>query len=163
MGFIEETGAAQHYRDARILPIYEGTNGIQAADLVMRKIGLEGGAVLEALLAEAEAGAGGAESLLALLGDCRAIGARLLASAPDDRLAASYPFLTMLSVAVAGWLLQLQVTALGDDVSPFAQMKRAATRFFLDRIVPEARGLAGAATASAASLYAIPEDAFDAA
>ena len=46
MGFIEETGAAQHYRDARIAPIYEGTNGIQAIDLVMRKLPIYGGAVL---------------------------------------------------------------------------------------------------------------------
>ena len=48
MGYVEETGAAQHYRDARISPIYEGTNGIQAADLVGRKLGLEGGEVLAA-------------------------------------------------------------------------------------------------------------------
>jgi len=46
MGFVEDTGAAQHYRDARIAPIYEGTNGIQAADLVTRKLGMEGGGVL---------------------------------------------------------------------------------------------------------------------
>src|SRR5690606_37041488 len=52
MGFIEETGAAQHYRDARILPIYEGTNGIQAIDLLMRKLPLEGGKVLEAYIGE---------------------------------------------------------------------------------------------------------------
>jgi hypothetical protein len=52
MGFIEETGAAQHYRDARILPIYEGTNGIQAIDLVGRKLTLGGGAALASLLAE---------------------------------------------------------------------------------------------------------------
>src|SRR5688572_31980727 len=52
MGYVEETGAAQHYRDARISPIYEGTNGIQAADLVGRKIGLEGGAVVRELLAD---------------------------------------------------------------------------------------------------------------
>ncbi|HMC90883.1 MAG TPA: acyl-CoA dehydrogenase family protein, partial [Allosphingosinicella sp.] len=56
MGFIEETGAAQHYRDARIAPIYEGTNGIQAADLVGRKLGLEGGQVLARLLADISAG-----------------------------------------------------------------------------------------------------------
>ena len=49
MGFVEETGAAQHYRDARIAPIYEGTNGIQAADLVTRKLGLEGGEAMVAL------------------------------------------------------------------------------------------------------------------
>jgi len=55
MGFIEETGAAQHYRDARIAPIYEGTNGIQAADLVTRKLGYENGGVLQALLADVSA------------------------------------------------------------------------------------------------------------
>jgi alkylation response protein AidB-like acyl-CoA dehydrogenase len=52
MGFIEETGAAQHYRDARIAPIYEGTNGIQAADLVTRKLGYDNGGVLQALMAD---------------------------------------------------------------------------------------------------------------
>jgi acyl-CoA dehydrogenase len=52
MGFVEETGAAQHYRDARILPIYEGTNGIQAIDLVMRKLPLEGGKVMDAYIGE---------------------------------------------------------------------------------------------------------------
>ena len=52
MGYIEETGAAQHLRDARIAPIYEGTNGIQAADLVGRKLGLDGGAAFDGLLAD---------------------------------------------------------------------------------------------------------------
>jgi hypothetical protein len=52
MGYVEETGAAQHFRDIRIAPIYEGTNGIQAADLVGRKLGLEGGDVLARLVAE---------------------------------------------------------------------------------------------------------------
>src|SRR4029078_12135197 len=55
MGFIEETGAAQIYRDARILPIYEGTNGIQAIDLVTRKLPLEGGKVIEGYIAELSA------------------------------------------------------------------------------------------------------------
>src|SRR5690606_11487413 len=54
MGFIEETGAAQYYRDARILPIYEGTNGIQAIDLVMRKLPLGGGQLIRDVIAEFE-------------------------------------------------------------------------------------------------------------
>jgi 3-(methylthio)propanoyl-CoA dehydrogenase len=158
MGYIEETGAAQHYRDARISPIYEGTNGIQAADLVGRKLGLEGGAVLKALLAGLRAEPG----LDALIGDCEAIAERLLTASPDDRLAASYPFLTMLSVAVCGGLMARQHAALdGYDGDPaFAAMKRAAARFYLDQIVPEARGLAAAASASADILYSVPEEAF---
>ena len=55
MGYIEETGAAQHLRDARIAPIYEGTNGIQAADLVGRKLGLDGGLAFDGLIADIEA------------------------------------------------------------------------------------------------------------
>ncbi len=164
MGYVEETGAAQHYRDARISPIYEGTNGIQAADLVGRKLGLECGAALAALLADMRAGSAGEAALLALTEACEAVAARLLTAPADDRLAASYPFLTMLSVAVCGWLLKRQADALdGGDTSAFATMKRAAARFHLDQIVPEAAGLKAAATAPAAILYAADADAFAAA
>jgi len=159
MGYVEETGAAQHYRDARISPIYEGTNGIQAADLVGRKLGLEGGAVLRRLLAELR---GRENGLDALIGDCEAVTELLLAAAPDDRLAASYPFLTMLSVAVSGGLMARQYAALEEDEGDpaFKAMKRAAARFYLDQIVPEARGLAAAASASADLLYSVDEAAF---
>ena len=165
MGFIEETGAAQHYRDARIAPIYEGTNGIQAADLVGRKLAMAGGELLGRLLGEIKAEAAGEAGLLALVADCEAVAQALLGAGPDDRLAASYPFLTMLSTAVCGWLLAKQVAALdGFDGDPaFAAMKRAAARFYLDQIVPEARGLKAAATASAAILYAVDEAALTAA
>src|SRR5690606_11751691 len=71
MGFIEETGAAQHYRDVRIAPIYEGTNGIQAADLVTRKLAMEGGGVMTALLSEIERDAQDSAELAALVSDCR--------------------------------------------------------------------------------------------
>jgi alkylation response protein AidB-like acyl-CoA dehydrogenase len=162
MGYVEETGAAQHYRDARISPIYEGTNGIQAADLVGRKLGLEGRAVLAALLAEIRADAANEGALSALVDACETVATRLLPAAPDDRLAASYPLLTMLSVAVAGWLLARQAAALADHEGDpaFKAMKRAAARFYLDQVVPEATGLMAAASASAALLYSIGEDAF---
>jgi alkylation response protein AidB-like acyl-CoA dehydrogenase len=162
MGFVEETGAAQHYRDARIAPIYEGTNGIQAADLVGRKLGLEGGTVVQSLLAEIAAGAADEPALGQLAKTCAAIAVHLAGSDADDRLAGSYPFLTMLSVAASGWLMLCQLAALdGDEVDPdFRTMKMAAARFFLDQIVPEALGLEAAATAPAALLYSVSEEAF---
>ena len=162
MGFIEETGAAQHLRDARIAPIYEGTNGIQAADLVGRKLGLEGGAVLDRLLAEIRAEAAGERELMILVEACAAAAAHLASAGTDDRLAGSYPFLTMLSVAVAGWLMARQIEAAeASDADPdFLAMKKAAARFYLDQIVPEATGLKAAATASSDILYSIPEGAF---
>jgi alkylation response protein AidB-like acyl-CoA dehydrogenase len=164
MGYVEETGAAQHYRDARISPIYEGTNGIQAADLVGRKLSMEGGGVLFGLLDEIKTDAAGETALMMLVADCEAAAQHLLNAGPDDRLAGSYPFLTMVSTAVSGWLLAKQLAALenyeGDPA--FAAMKRAAARFYLDQIVPEARGLKAAATASAEVLYAVDEAALSA-
>jgi alkylation response protein AidB-like acyl-CoA dehydrogenase len=161
MGFVEETGAAQHYRDARIAPIYEGTNGIQAADLVGRKLGLEGGAVLQRLLAEIRSEAG-ERKLLDLIDACEAVAAHLAAAGHDDRLAGSYPFLTMLSTAVAGWLMERQLRAAeASDAEPaFLAMKKAAALFYLGQIAPEAAGLAAAATAPSDILYSVAEEAF---
>jgi len=159
MGYVEETGAAQHYRDARISPIYEGTNGIQAADLVGRKLGMQGGAPFRALLDEM---AGVAEEpLTGLIEACRRVGERLLAAAPDDRLTGSYPFLTMLSVAVGGWLMGRSAAALADaEVSPaFAEMKRAAARYYLEQAVPEALGLEAQALGGAELFYAVSDEA----
>ena len=162
MGYVEETGAAQHYRDARISPIYEGTNGIQAADLVGRKLGLEGGEVLRGLLAEIRAEAGDSPALAELAAVCEHTAERLLPAGADDRLAASYPFLTMLAVAVSGWLMARQLRALatheGDPA--FVAIKRSAARFYLEQVVPEAAGLAAAAAAPSDILYAADEEAF---
>jgi alkylation response protein AidB-like acyl-CoA dehydrogenase len=155
MGFIEETGAAQHYRDARIAPIYEGTNGIQAADLVTRKLGLEDGGVLAALMAEiARDGADRAPALAELARSCAAIGAWMRTEASlDDRLAGSVPFQTMCAVAVAGWQLLRQMQAAAEAPAAIARGKPVVARYFLDRVVPEALGLKAAAMAGAALLY----------
>ncbi len=158
MGFVEETGAAQHYRDSRVFRIYEGTNGIQAADLVGRKLSMDGGATLFALIDDMR-GETLDEGLLALIDACEEIGRKLLDADADDRLAASYPFLTMLSVAVCGWLLERQDRAVEGD-GAFAAMKRAAVAFYLGQIVPEALGLQAAASASAQVLYSIGAEAF---
>ncbi len=154
MGFVEETGAAQHYRDARITPIYEGTNGIQAADLVTRKLGYEGGDVLIALLADVAAGAGDrAPALKALAEDCIAVARWMISDASlDDKLAGSVAFCTMCSVAVAGWQLLRQVDA---AEGALAVTKPVIARYFVEHIVPEARGLKAAATAGADLLYAL--------
>lgn len=161
MGYIEETGAAQHFRDARITPIYEGTNGIQAADLVGRKLSMDNGGTLFGLLAEMRGDAEDAE-LLRLIDACEEVGRHLLSSETDDRLAASYPFLTMLSVAVCGWLMEHQgrAAARSDGDSVFLKMKAAAARFYVAQIVPEAMGLKAAAMAPADVLYSISADAF---
>jgi len=158
MGYVEETGAAQYFRDARITPIYEGTNGIQAADLVGRKLGLGGGSAFAALIADIRAEAEHPD-LIELVSACERVGTHLAAAGHDDRLAGSYPFLTMLSVATCGWLMERQGRAATGD-APFMAMKRAAVRFYLDQIVPEALGLRAAAMASADVLYAVPATAF---
>ena len=157
MGFIEETGAAQYFREARITPIYEGTNGIQAADLVGRKLGLDNGGAFAALIADMRAEASH-ERLVALIDACDRIGRRLQTADADDRLAASYPFLTMLSVAACGWLMEREGRAADD--SEFGLMKAASVAFYLDQIVPEAMGLDAAANATASALYAMSPEAF---
>ncbi len=163
MGFIEETGAAQFYRDARIAPIYEGTNGIQAADLVGRKMSMDNGAALDNLIADIKKDAG-AEQGLAALAEAVTHTVQWMRSANvDDKLAGSYPLLTMLSVATCGWLMLQEAgiakAALGDDPdNAFLQAKLVTTRFYLDRIVPEALGLASQAVGGAQLLYALDAD-----
>ena len=162
MGFIEETGAAQHYRDARIAPIYEGTNGIQAADLVTRKLGYDNGGVLAALMQEIAADAVDAPTLKTLAEACAAIGQWMLSEASlDDRLAGSVPYLTMCANAVAGWQLlrQSHAVAAGAGSPGQAKAKPVIARYFLEHLVPEALGLKAAATAGAELLYALDAEA----
>ncbi len=159
MGYVEETGAAQYFRDARITPIYEGTNGIQAADLVGRKLALDNGGAFATLIADIRAEATN-PGLIALVDACDEIGRRLATSDHDDKLAASYPFLTMLSVATCGWLMERQGRIAAEGLDDFSRMKAATARFYVEQIVPEALGLKAAATAPADVLYAIAPEAF---
>ena len=168
MGFVEETGAAQYYRDIRIAPIYEGTNGIQAADLVGRKLRMQGGDAVASLLRDIASGAEGESGLAQLAADCEAVVNWLSSgqASVDDQLAASYPFLTMLSVATCGWLMARQHRVAMEQMqngagdSEFLKMKIAAARFYLDQVVPEAGGLKSAAMAKADILYSIDDETF---
>jgi alkylation response protein AidB-like acyl-CoA dehydrogenase len=161
MGFIEETGAAQHYRDARIAPIYEGTNGIQAADLVGRKLSLGNGAPIQSLVDDIRNGAGDGTTLKALGDACNEVLAWMHDANVDDRLAGSVDFLAMMAVATAGWQLQVEdkaaadLLAKGEGDTDFLTAKRATVAYFMNRIVPEALGRKAGAMAGAGDLYTL--------
>ena len=171
MGYIEETGAAQFFRDARIAPIYEGTNGIQAIDLVLRKLPMRGGAVFAELIASMRGTAAdcrGVESLAtigaslgaaadALEGSAGWLGATLAAGQIDDVLAGASPFLRMAGTVVGGWLLaRSALAANGGGADPgFCAAKIATAAFYAGQILPTAAGLHAAVTAGAAPLFAI--------
>jgi alkylation response protein AidB-like acyl-CoA dehydrogenase len=155
MGFIEETGAAQHFRDARIAAIYEGTNGIQASDLVTRKLPLSGGGAIKAYLAELRRtidtidasndpafGWTGVRLREALDSTERAT--EWLAARPhqDAALAGATPYLRLFSVAAGGTLLAREALAarqLAEQGDTAARV--AIARFFAENIAVEARGL----------------------
>ena len=161
MGFVEETGAAQHYRDIRIAPIYEGTNGIQAADLAGRKLGLDGGAAVESLLADIRSDGAGERHLLALADAVERSVAWMNAHGGDDRLAGSAALLDMMAVATAGSLMARQRRIAqerldaGEGDPAFLTAKIAVARFFLDRIVPEALGKEASTCAGAEGLFVL--------
>ena len=157
MGFIEETGAAQHYRDARILPIYEGTNGIQAIDLVTRKLPLDGGKAIEAYIAELartvedvrasnrpEFGRMGdrlAEALAALAEASRWLGKTLSAN-PDAALAGAQPYLRLFGLTAGGvYLARAALAGLRDSKAVGAAAHIALARFFAENHVVAAGGL----------------------
>lgn len=174
MGFIEETGVAQHYRDVRIAAIYEGTNGIQAADLVGRKLGVRGGASFLEFIAtmrelDGELAAAGDEfasiraqltSGLDVLEQTTGWMLRTGASDPTSVLAGSSPYLRIWGLVVGGWLLAKSALAareLNGDTVAAAQLPLA--RFYAEQLLPAASGLVGAATAGSRDLYALDADA----
>jgi 3-(methylthio)propanoyl-CoA dehydrogenase len=176
MGYIEETGVAQHLRDSRIAPIYEGTNGIQAIDLVMRKVPMRDGGVVADLLAQMEAldeelAAVGPE--LAGVRSALATGVGALREAthwitshgsaePNDALAGATPYLRLFGLVTGGWLLarsalaasRLLHHASGSD-AVFLQDKIATARFYAGQLLPQATGLLPAVTAGAGPLFEI--------
>ena len=155
MGYVEETGAAQHLRDARIAPIYEGTNGIQAADFVSRKIGLDDGLALDGLLADVRAEAQH-EQLIALADAVEVLVTSAREAEPNDRLAGSYALMTMTAVLTAGWLMERLGRAIDSGESDSNAGRRAAIEYFLSVIVPEALGLGAAVEAGAELLFRAP-------
>ncbi len=147
-GYIEETGVAQHYRDARIAAIYEGTNGIQAMDLAGRKLRMDEGAAmreLEAVMAQdvARWGEGARrtalEVALGVLADARAA---MLAHGAEGAGAAASPFLALCGGVIGGWLLGRQAEEAearlnaGDARSAFLENKRAVAEFFVTQRLP---------------------------
>jgi len=178
MGFVEETGVGQYYRDARILPIYEGTNGIQALDLVGRKLGLQGGAPVKQLFSDidqtvknlaAEGDEMTAMSLQLNLGISALKEATdwLYTNAPNDPNAApagATPYLRMFATVVGAYLMAksaLKAKALiaaGDSDTKFLNAKIVTARFFAAQILPQATALLGPVTEGPETLFALDEE-----
>nr|WP_295074921.1 acyl-CoA dehydrogenase [uncultured Roseateles sp.] len=180
MGFIEETGAAQHYRDAKILTIYEGTTAIQANDLVGRKTSRDGGQMARAVASQIEATEGllaqrdsaAAKAMLKRLSAARQayldsvdfIAAQGKGN-PNAAYAGSVPYLMLAGNLVAGWQLAraLMVAedklAAGEDVA-FMSAKIATARFYAEHILTRAGGLRDAIVEGADSVTALALDAF---
>ncbi len=172
MGFVEETGAAQHLRDARIAPIYEGTNGIQAMDLVGRKLKQRRWETLFADIATEVAQLSASEATAAMQEPLsHALAAldrvtRWLVDQNDARDvgAGATPYLRMFGLVMGGYLLARQARiadqrlSLGAENSDFLKAKIATAHFFATQMVPQAAALASAATAGASALYAVTED-----
>jgi len=178
MGFIEETGVGQYYRDARILPIYEGTNGIQALDLVGRKLGLRGGEPVKNMFADMQetvkglAAAGDEMTAMSLQLNLAVSALKdatdwLYGNAPNDPHAApagATPYLRMFATTVGAHLLgrsALKARALLNDGAADAEFLKAkiiTARFFMGQILPTATALLGPVTAGAETLFAIDEE-----
>ncbi|MEX2424855.1 MAG: acyl-CoA dehydrogenase [Acidimicrobiia bacterium] len=172
MGYVEETGAAQFFRDIRISPIYEGTNGIQAIDLVLRKVPLSDGAAVASLFAEidesvrwlAEVAADLAAPLTAALGAGREttewLQGRLEEAEYDDALAGATPYLDLMGTLAGGWLmarswLEADRMLEADEGDPdFLTTKKATASFYLTQLLPKANGLVPAVTAGSQPLAA---------
>ena len=180
MGFIEETGAAQHLRDARITTIYEGTTAIQANDLIGRKIARDGGTTVRGLIGEMRDAAGalarGDESLKAI-GKALADGVNAVDAAVgyivenygSDVKAVhvgAVPFLKLLGIVAGGWQMARaariasQRLAAGEGDAGFYRAKIVTARFYADHVLPQAAALAHTVTAGSSAALALDEAQF---
>ncbi|MCO5115337.1 MAG: acyl-CoA dehydrogenase [Burkholderiaceae bacterium] len=179
MGFIEETGAAQYYRDAKILTIYEGTTAIQANDLVGRKTARDGGQTAKAIAAQVEAtekqlahGSHDAKAVAHHLGKARHAFTEAVdfivgqaKADPNAAYGASVPYLMLAGNLVAGWQMARALLAAeaelaqGKDAA-FMQAKIATARFYAEHILPRTAGLRDAIVEGAGSVMALPLEAF---
>jgi hypothetical protein len=176
MGYVEETGAAQFWRDARIAPIYEGTNGIQAADLVSRKLGRDGGSTMQAIIAELS---GCAARLVASANrELQAVGAALTAAAaehgrctefllqqlagqPDVAHGAAFDYTMQTGYLFGGWQLALAAEVAASRLaagagSDFHRRKLGIARFYAENMLPRCAGYAAAIEGAAGALMDMP-------
>lgn len=181
MGYIEETGAAQHLRDARITSIYEGTTAIQANDLLGRKVARDGGQAIKAVIASVRQTAAEAGSLdgpaFKAIQNALADAARALEQAVDFVLdtygtdikaasAGSVPFLKLLGIVAGGWqmaraaIVARNALASGKEQSSFYQGKIITARFFADHYLSLSAGLSHAVVYGAAGTLDLPEELF---
>ncbi|RME63054.1 MAG: acyl-CoA dehydrogenase [Alphaproteobacteria bacterium] len=175
MGYVEETGVAQYYRDARIAPIYEGTNGIQAIDLVGRKLPQGGGAAWRHLVDKIRRDARALPQPLDDLAPALVEGADALERAsdwlmaraseqPDDAAAGAVPYLRLLAGVLGAHLLTEQAAAAhkartaGAGEDSFLSAKAVTARFYVEQILPSAVALLGPVTRGAAAFYALDEE-----
>ncbi|SFM05358.1 acyl-CoA dehydrogenase [Variovorax sp. OV329] len=180
MGFIEETGAAQYLRDAKILTIYEGTTAIQANDLVGRKTARDGGQVAKAIAEQvkkteaelAEQGSDDAKAVLKQLSAAREAFVKIVEfvagqtkASPNAVFAGSVPYLMAAGKLVAGWqlarslLIAQKLAADGQDVS-FMKAKAVTARFYAEHILNGVPAAAHSIVEGAASVTALPVEAF---
>jgi 3-(methylthio)propanoyl-CoA dehydrogenase len=180
MGYIEETGAAQYLRDARIATIYEGTTGIQAGDLVGRKLTMDNGAAMAALIAEmrdVEGQLGGSDNAyFPAIRETLAAGVRALEQAtqwllqtighdPDAALGASVNYMMLTGYVCGGWQMaraalvaRARLTTGADE--DFHRAKIATARFYAEQILPKASALLAVVKSGASTALALEEDQF---
>ena len=177
MGYIEEAGAAQYMRDAKIAEIYEGANGIQANDLIGRKVARDGGATAKAMIETMRAldptlSEGGVElamlhmSLSEGLGSLNRATGWLLANPGSDAAAGAMPYLRLWGVVAGGWLMARAALAAkadldaGEGNASFLREKIITARFYGERILPRAGAYEREVMAGSDTLMVMADEAF---